>query len=96
MKAPQAIAQTAVGNMELNDKVVHLSGRLSEIWTDSSTTDAKRKALLRWLIDKVILDRGEYDVVRVEDRVARRAVIEIEVEMRVSSGENLTQGAEMR
>ncbi|WP_024511553.1 hypothetical protein [Bradyrhizobium sp. ARR65] len=64
LKSPQAIAQITVGNKALNDKVVRLSGRLPEIWTDPSTTDAKRKAL-RCLIDKVILDRGEHDVVRM-------------------------------
>ncbi|BAR55645.1 hypothetical protein JQ614_41285 [Bradyrhizobium diazoefficiens] len=53
LKSPQAIAQITVGNKVLNDKVVRLSGRLPEIWTDPGTTDAKRKALLRCLIDKV-------------------------------------------
>jgi len=79
LKSPQAIAQITVGNKALNDKVVHLSGRLPEIWTDSSTTDAKRKALLRCLIDKVILDRGEHDVVRVRIVWRGGAVTEIEV-----------------
>ena len=46
----------------LNDNVIRLSGRLPEIWADRATTDAKRKALLRCLVDKVILDRGEHDV----------------------------------
>src|ERR1700756_332995 len=96
LKSPQAIAQITVGNKALNDKVVRLSGRLPEIWTDPSTTDAKRKALLRCLIDKVILDRGEHDVVRVRIVWRGGAVTEIEVKMRVNSVENLTQGAEMR
>ncbi|WOH52910.1 MULTISPECIES: hypothetical protein [Bradyrhizobium] len=96
LESPQAIAQITVGNKALNDKVVRLSGRLPAIWTDPSTTDAKRKALLRCLIDKVILDRGEHDVVRVRIVWRGGAVTEIEVKMRVNSVASLTQGAEMR
>ncbi|MDI2060658.1 hypothetical protein QJT82_45035, partial [Bradyrhizobium sp. Mp19] len=73
LKSPQAIAQITVGNKALNDKVVRLSGRLPEIWTAPSTTDGKRKALLRCLIDKVILDRGEHDAVRMRIVLARRS-----------------------
>ncbi|WLB88853.1 recombinase family protein [Bradyrhizobium japonicum] len=96
LKSPQAIAQITVGNKVLNDKVVRLSGRLPEIWTDPGTTDAKRKALLRCLIDKVILDRGEHDVVRMRIVWRGGAVTDIEVKMRVNSVADLTQGAEMR
>ncbi|WP_235977375.1 hypothetical protein [Bradyrhizobium archetypum] len=96
MKSPQAIAQITVGNKALNDKVIRLSGRLPEIWMDSSTTDAKRKALLRCHIDEVILDRGEHDVVSVRIVWRGGAVTEIEVKMRVNSVANLARGAEMR
>ena len=59
--APQGIAQMMIGK-ELTDKVIRLSGRLPEIWLSPETTGAKRKALLRCLVEKVILDRGEHDV----------------------------------
>ena len=95
LKSPQAIAQITVGKA-LNDNVVHLSGRLPEIWTDPSTTDAKRKALLRCLVEKVILDRGEHDVGRVRIVWRGGAVSEIEVKMRVNSVSSLTRGAEMQ
>jgi hypothetical protein len=95
LKSPQATAEITVGNKALNNKVVRLSGRLPEIWTDPSTTDTKRKALLRCLIDKVILDRGEHDVVRARIVWRGGAVTEIEVKMRVNSIANLTQGTKM-
>src|SRR6266436_6570614 len=40
----------------LNDKVVTLTGRLPQIWEDQGTSDAQRKALLRCLVEKVVLD----------------------------------------
>lgn len=95
LQSPQAVAQITVGKT-LNNNVVHLSGRLPEIWTAPSTTDAKRKALLRCLIEKVILDRGEHDIVKVRIVWRGGAVTEIEVRMRVASVANLTRGAEMR
>jgi DNA invertase Pin-like site-specific DNA recombinase len=91
----QSIAQMAVGKA-LNDKVVRLSGRLPEIWADQGTTDAQRKALLRCLVDKVILDRGEHDVSRVRIVWRGGAVSELDVKMRVNSVANLARGAEMR
>ena len=54
-------AQMTIGQA-LTDKIIRLSGRLPEIWRSPQTTDAKRKALLRWLVEKVVLDRGEHDV----------------------------------
>jgi hypothetical protein len=59
--SPQTIAHIGMGKA-LHGKVVSLAGRLPHIWTDPTTTDAQRKALLRCLIDKVVLDRGEHDV----------------------------------
>lgn len=58
------------------------------------TTDAKRKALLRCLIDKVIPDRGEHDIIRVRIVWRGGAVSLIEGQMRVNSVGSLTQGAE--
>jgi DNA invertase Pin-like site-specific DNA recombinase len=94
-KSPQTIAPVIVGKA-LNDNVIHLSGRLSEIWADPSTTDAKRKALLRCLVEKVILDRGEHDIALVRIVWRGGAVTEIHVKMRVGSVANLSRGAEMR
>jgi DNA invertase Pin-like site-specific DNA recombinase len=93
--APQGITQVTIGKA-LNDKVVRLSGRLPEIWADQDTTSAQRKALLRCLVDKVILDRGEYDVSRVRIVWRGGAVSELDVKMRVNSIASLTRGAEMR
>jgi DNA invertase Pin-like site-specific DNA recombinase len=92
---PQSIAQMTIGKA-LNDKVVRLSGRLLEIWADQRTTDAQRKALLRCLVDKVILDRGESDVSHVRVVWRGGAVSELDVKMRVNSVANLGRGVEMR
>lgn len=92
---PQSIAQMTIGKA-LNDKVVRLSGRLPEIWADQRTTDAQRKALLRCLVDKVILDRGESDVSHVRVVWRGGAVSELDVKMRVNSVANLGRGVEMR
>lgn len=60
----EPITQMVLGKT-LNGKVVALSGRLPQIWTDDATTDAHRKALLRCLVEKVVLDRGKHDVALV-------------------------------
>jgi DNA invertase Pin-like site-specific DNA recombinase len=91
----QSIAQMTVGKA-LSDKVVRLSGRLPEIWADRGTTDAQRKALLRCLVDKVVLDRGEHDVSHVRIVWRGGAVSELDVKMRVNSVANLARGTEMR
>jgi DNA invertase Pin-like site-specific DNA recombinase len=91
----QAIAPVAAVKA-LNDNVIRLSGRLPEIWTDQSTTDAKRKGLLRCLVEKVVLDRGEHDVARVRIVWRGGAASEIDVKMRVSSVARLTRGDEMQ
>ena len=91
----QAIARIGVGKA-LNDNVIRLSGRLPEIWADPTTTDAKRKALLRCLVEKVILDKGAHDVSKIRIVWRGGAVSEIEVKMRVGSVARLTRGAEMR
>jgi hypothetical protein len=62
--APQLTHQMGIGKA-FNSKVVGLAGRLPQIWADATTTDAQRKALLRCLVEKVVLDRGEHDVALV-------------------------------
>ncbi|MEI9983876.1 MAG: hypothetical protein WDN69_12070 [Aliidongia sp.] len=43
---PEPLSQRMIGKA-LGDKIVVLTGRLPQIWTDPATTDARRKALLR-------------------------------------------------
>jgi hypothetical protein len=69
----------------LQGKVVSLAGRLPQIWADPTTTDAQRKALLRCLIEKVVLDRGEHDVASVRVVWRGGAVTNLEVKMKVNS-----------
>ncbi|MER9946430.1 hypothetical protein NKJ70_31930 [Mesorhizobium sp. M0092] len=80
----------------LNSKVVTLSGHLPQIWADDATTDAHRKALLRCLVEKVVLDRGEHDVALARIVWRGGAVTELEVKMKVNSVAKLTRGEEMR
>lgn len=93
--SPQAIGQMGMGQV-MHGKVVSLAGRLPHIWTDPATTDAQRKALLRCLIDKVVLDRGEYDVALARIVWRGGAISNIEVKMKVNSVVKLTRGTEMR
>jgi DNA invertase Pin-like site-specific DNA recombinase len=92
---PRAITQMAMGKA-LNSKVVALSGYLPQIWADAATTDAHRKALLRCLIEKVVLDRGERDIALVRVVWRGGAVTDLEVKMMVNGVANLTRGEEMR
>lgn len=101
--AEEALARQASGEpathmtlgKALHGKVVALSGRLPQIWADDATTDAHRKALLRCLIEKVVLDRGEHDVVLVRIIWRGGAVTELDVKMKVNSITQLTRGEEM-
>ena len=93
--SPQAIGQMGIGKV-LHGKVVHLAGRLPQIWEDPATTDAQRKALLRCLVDKVVLDRGEHDVALVRIVWRGGAVTNLEVKVKVNSVLKLTRGTEMR
>ena len=93
--APQLTSQLPIGKA-LNSKVAALAGRLPQIWADPATTDAQRKALLRCLVEKVVLDRGTRDVARVRIVWRGGAVTDLEVKMRVNSIANLTRGGEMR
>jgi len=80
----------------LESKVVALAGRLPKIWVDPATTDAHRKALLRCLIEKVILDRRTRDTALARIVWRGGAVTDLEVKMRVNSLANLTRGDELR
>ena len=76
-------------------KVVTLAGRLPQIWSDTATTDAHRKALLRCLVDKVVLDRGPRDITLARIVWRGGAVTDLEVKMPVCSIAKLTRGDEM-
>ena len=93
--SPQAIGQTGIGK-DLHGKVVSLAGRLPQIWADPATIDAQRKALLRCLVDKVVLDRGEHDVALVRIVWRGGAATDLEVKLKVNSVAKLTRGTEMR
>lgn len=92
--APRPASQ--VMDRALNSKVVALAGRLPRIWADPATSDAHRKALLRCLIEKVVLDRGPHDITLVRIVWRGGAVSDLEVKMRVNSVTSLTRGGEMR
>ena len=93
--SPQTIVQMGMGK-GFQDKVINLAGRLPQIWTDPATTDAQRKALLRCLVDKVVLDRGERDVALARIVWRGGAATNFEVKLRVNSVAKLTRGMEMR
>jgi DNA invertase Pin-like site-specific DNA recombinase len=93
--APQATTRVAIGRT-LNSKVVALAGCLPQLWESTTTTDAQRKALLRCLIEKVVLDRGERDAAMVRIVWRGGAVTDLEVKMKVNSVAKLTRGMEMR
>jgi DNA invertase Pin-like site-specific DNA recombinase len=92
---PETIAHAGI-NKALHGKVVSLAGRLPQIWAAPTTSDAQRKALLRCLVEKVVLDRGEHDVAFVRVIWRGGAVTNIEVKMKVNSITKLTRGIEMR
>lgn len=89
------IAQMGMGKV-LHGKVIDLAGRLPHIWADPAIMDAQRKALLRCLVEKVVLDRGEHDVALVRIVWRGGAVTDLEVKMKVNSVGKLTRGTEMR
>jgi DNA invertase Pin-like site-specific DNA recombinase len=93
--SPQSIVQMGLGK-GLQDKIISLAGRLPHIWTDVATTDSQRKALLRCLVDKVVLDRGERDIALARIVWRGGAVTNLEVKLKVNSVAKLTRGMEMR
>ena len=92
---PRSVAQLGI-DKTLQGKVISLAGRLPQIWADPTTTDARRKALLRCLVDKVVLDRGEHDVASVRIVWRGGAVTNLEVKRRVNAVGKLARGVEMR
>jgi DNA invertase Pin-like site-specific DNA recombinase len=79
----------------LREKVVALGGRLPEVWADPATHREHRKALLRCLIEKVVIRRNARD--RVEVRIVWRgdATTELTIMMPVNALAALPRHAEM-
>lgn len=80
----------------MSGKVIILAGRLPQIWADPQTSDSHRKALMRCLIDKVVLDRDIRDTTSVRIVWRGGAVSELEVRMKVNAISHLAQGTKMR
>jgi len=80
----------------LASKVIALAGRLPALWADPETGDARRKALLRCLVEKVVLERGSHDVAQVRVVWRGGAVSELAVVRPVTGLASLTRGTEMR
>src|SRR3712207_125721 len=80
---------------QLRARAVELGRQLPAIWADPNTGRAHRKALLRCLVDKVVLRRVA--PARAAVRVVWRggAVTELVVELPVNALAALARGAEM-
>ncbi len=93
LATPAAAAGTS--DRRLRAAAAELGRRLPAIWADPATGQARRKALLRCLVDKVVLRRAARD--RAAVRVVWRggAVTELEVEMPVNALAALPRAAEM-
>jgi hypothetical protein len=95
-RPPAEPARRTELGQDLNNKVVALFDSLPQIWASGTTTDAHRKALLRCLIEKVVLDRGERDIALARIVWRGGAVTELHVKMKVNSIAKLTHGEELR
>ncbi len=80
----------------VKDKVVALAGQLPHIWADPKTSDAHRKALLRCLVDKVVLGRGEHGTAMVRIVWRGGEISELAVKRPVAKLATLERGDEMR
>jgi hypothetical protein len=92
----KSLPQQHIGiDPRLRAKVVALGARLPAIWTDPATPREHRKALLRCLIDKVVMRRSARD--RAEVRIVWRggATTELTVMMPVNALTALPRHAEM-
>jgi len=92
-----AVASTGPATIDpqLRAKVVSLGQRLPGLWADPKVSRAHRKALLRCLIDKVVLRRRARDQVAVRIVWRGGAVSEFEVTMPVNTLTSLSRYAEM-
>ena len=90
----EACKPEALTSEEQNDFLA-LGARLPEIWQRPQVDRESKKALLRSLIDRVILQRVTRD--RITIRIVWRGgeISQLEVEPRVHAGSALSRGAEM-
>ncbi|MBC9180119.1 recombinase family protein [Pseudoroseomonas ludipueritiae] len=88
-------ARTGMSDRQLRARAAELGGQLPEIWADPATAQVHRKALLRCLIDKVVLTRLGRD--RAGVRIVWRggAVTPLEVDLPVNALAALPRAAEM-
>src|SRR5262249_3852957 len=79
----------------LRAKVVALGQQLPEIWADPSVSREPRKALLRCLIDKVVMRRAARDMAEVRIVWRGGEITEMTVALRVNAVTALPRYAEM-
>jgi DNA invertase Pin-like site-specific DNA recombinase len=77
------------------EKFLALGPRLPALWEEPAMTRERRKALLRSLIDKVVLRRAATDCISVRIVWRGGAVSDLEVAVAVSTHRVLPRGAEM-
>ena len=77
------------------EKFLALGPRLPALWEEPAMTRERRKALLRSLIDKVVLRRAATDCISVRIVWRGGAVSDLEVAVAVSTYRVLPRGAEM-
>jgi DNA invertase Pin-like site-specific DNA recombinase len=90
-----AKAAPAMSDRELRARAAELGRRLPAIWADPGTGQAKRKELLRCLIDKVVLRRAGAHAAAVRIVWRGGAASELEVELSGSTLATMPRGAEM-
>ena len=88
-------APAAMGDRGLRARAAELGRRLPGIWADPRTSRAKRKELLRCLIDKVVLRRTGSNAAAVRVVWRGGAASELEVELPGSTLAAMPRGAEM-
>jgi DNA invertase Pin-like site-specific DNA recombinase len=90
-----AATKSAVSDRQLRDRATEFGRQLPAIWADPNTEQAQRKALLRCLVDKIVLRRVAPD--RAAVRIVWRggAVTELGVELPVSALSAMPRGAQM-
>jgi hypothetical protein len=90
-----AAAAPAMSDRGLRARAAELGRQLPAIWADPGTGQAKRKELLRCLIDKVVLRRTGSGVAAVRIVWRGGAASELEVDLPGSTLATMARGAEM-
>jgi DNA invertase Pin-like site-specific DNA recombinase len=90
-----APAVPAMGDRGLRARAAELGRQLPAVWADPRTGQAKRKELLRRLVDKAVLWRARSNVAGVRIVWRGGATSELEVELPGSTLATMPRGAEM-